>query len=96
MAHRITIEDVDLTFGADDGEVLLFALLAQGVRFAYSCQAGNCGACKCQVISGEVDCLVSSDGLISDEEQMHGVVLACRARVRSDLVLRRELELTRR
>lgn len=85
---QVRIDNLDRTVSIDGAQLLLSALLERGVRFAYSCQAGNCGACKCQLVAGEVDCLPHSDGVLSDAESARGLILACRARPRSDLVIR--------
>ena len=84
----VTIENLDrqLTVAAD--EILLTALLSRGVRFAYSCQSGACGACKCWLVAGEVNALAYSDAALSPGESTQGVILACRSRVRSDLTIR--------
>jgi ferredoxin-NAD(P)+ reductase (naphthalene dioxygenase ferredoxin-specific) len=85
----ITIEDLDRKVTARPGETLLAALLSQGIPFAYSCESGNCGACKCQLVCGEVGGLEYSEQALSAEESSKGIILACRSRVRSNLIVRR-------
>ncbi len=89
MDFEITIEELDRKITARPGETLLSALLAQGVPFAYSCESGNCGACKCQLICGDVGGLEYSEQALSSQERSKGVILACRSRVHSDLTVRR-------
>ncbi len=89
MKFRIIIEDLDRKITARLGETLLDALLSQGVPFAYSCESGNCGACKCRLVRGEVGGLEHSEQALSSLERSKGVILACRSRVRSDLTIRR-------
>lgn len=84
----ITIEDLQQRVTVDEGEVLLTALLSRGVRFAYSCQSGACGACKCRLVAGEVSTLAFSDSALSCTESGQGIILACRSRVCSDLTIR--------
>jgi ferredoxin len=86
--YRVTIEDLQRQINVAEGQLLLDALLAQGVRFAYSCQAGNCGACKCRLVAGEVDALEFSDQALSSAQSEQGIILACRSRARSDLTIR--------
>jgi len=86
---EITIEDLDAKVTARTGETLLTALLTQGVPFAYSCESGNCGACKCLLVRGEVEGLAYSEQALLPQERSAGVILACRSRVRSDLSIRR-------
>ena len=85
---QITIEDLDRKITAQAGATLLAALLSQGVPFAYSCESGNCGACKCELVHGDVGGLEYSEQALSSEESSNGVILACRSRVRSDLTVR--------
>ncbi len=89
MRFKLKIEDLDRTITARPGETLLAALLSQGVPFAYSCDSGNCGACKCQLVSGEVSGLEYSEQALSPKERSQGIILACRSRARSDLIVRR-------
>jgi len=86
---EITIEDLNRKIAAQPGATLLAALLSQGVPFAYSCESGNCGACKCQLVRGEVTGLEYSEQALSSQEHSTGVILACRSRIRGDVTVRR-------
>jgi CDP-4-dehydro-6-deoxyglucose reductase/ferredoxin-NAD(P)+ reductase (naphthalene dioxygenase ferredoxin-specific) len=77
------------TVQAQDGETILDAALRNGVGFAYSCQAGNCGTCKCEYVSGEIFELEYSEHALSAAERSRNVVLACRTQVWSDVHIRR-------
>ena len=70
------------------GGLLLDGLLVAGVPFAYACQAGMCGECRCELVSGEVEELPWSPGALEARDRARGIILACRARVVSDLVIR--------
>lgn len=89
MQHTITIEGDSHTVLAEDGETILDAVLRNGVGFAYSCQAGNCGTCKCEYVSGEIFELEYSEHALSAAERARNVVLACRSQVWSDVRIRR-------
>ena len=54
MNHCILVDGDAQPVDAQDGETILDALLRNGVGFPYSCQAGNCGSCKCEWVSGEI------------------------------------------
>ncbi|UCH49728.1 MAG: 2Fe-2S iron-sulfur cluster binding domain-containing protein [Betaproteobacteria bacterium] len=88
MQFVITIEDLNRRLTVERDEILLAALLARGVRFAYSCQSGNCGACKCHLVAGQVRELAFSDEALSRSEREQGLILACRSCVQSDLVVK--------
>jgi len=89
MNHSIEIVGDAHPVQAQDGETILDALLRNGVGFSYSCQAGNCGSCKCEHVSGEIFELEYSEHALSAAERARNVVLACRAQVWSDVRIRR-------
>lgn len=89
MSVTITVADLDQSVPAEEGQTVLDALLANGVGFAYSCQAGNCGTCKCELVSGDIMELEYSEHALSAEERSRGLVLACRSQVWGDVVVRR-------
>jgi len=89
ITHQITVAGDPQPVTAEDGETLLAALLRNGVGFAYSCEAGNCGTCKCEYVSGDIFELEYSEHALSAAERARNVVLACRAQVWSDVEIRR-------
>ena len=89
MTHTITIAGDPQPVPAEDGETVLAALLRNGVGFAYSCEAGNCGTCKCEYVSGEIFELEYSEHALSAAERARNIVLACRSQVWSDVQIRR-------
>ncbi len=89
MTLAVTVADLGQSASAEEGQTVLDALLAHGIGFAYSCQAGNCGTCKCELVSGDIMELEYSEHALSPEERARGTVLACRSQVWSDVVVRR-------
>jgi len=89
MTWTITVAGDPQNVPAEDGETVLDALLRHGVGFAYSCQAGNCGTCKCEYVSGELFELEHSEHALSADERSRGIILACRSQVWSDVQIRR-------
>jgi CDP-4-dehydro-6-deoxyglucose reductase/ferredoxin-NAD(P)+ reductase (naphthalene dioxygenase ferredoxin-specific) len=71
------------------GDTILTSLLRAGVPFPFSCQAGNCGTCKCELVSGDVLELEYSEHALSAQEREKGVILACRTQVWDDTSIRR-------
>src|SRR5205085_8772437 len=51
------------------GETILSSLLRAGLPFPFSCQAGNCGTCKCELLFGEVSELASSERALQPPER---------------------------
>lgn len=89
MSHILKFEDSDLTVRIPFGELLLSTLLRHGIIFPYACQSGMCGTCKCQLIKGRVDLDIYSDAVLTADEFQQGFILACRARLLSDVTIRK-------
>jgi len=89
MTWTITVDGDPQQVPAEDGQTVLDALLEHGVGFAYSCQAGNCGTCKCEYVSGEIAELEYSEHALSPAERSRSTVLACRTQVWGDVRIRR-------
>ncbi len=60
-----------------DGEVLLAAMLREGIKAPHSCMVGSCATCMCTLISGDVDLLVND--ALDNDELAEGWTLACQA-----------------
>jgi ferredoxin-NAD(P)+ reductase (naphthalene dioxygenase ferredoxin-specific) len=89
MTHLIRIDGTEETAEAEPGDTVLDALLMAGVGFAYSCQAGNCGTCKCELVDGEILELEHSEHALAPADRARGIVLACRSQVWSDVTIRK-------
>jgi ferredoxin len=86
---QITLEGHGTAVAAHPGETILESLLRAGVPFPFSCYAGNCGTCKCELLSGDVLELERSERVLLPAERAKGVILACRTQVLGDTVIRR-------
>src|SRR5881628_1684863 len=86
---QITLEGHDQPVPVRAGDTMLEALLRAGVAFPFSCQAGNCGTCKCELVSGDILELEYSEHALAAEERAKGIILACRTQVWDDTVVRR-------
>jgi CDP-4-dehydro-6-deoxyglucose reductase/ferredoxin-NAD(P)+ reductase (naphthalene dioxygenase ferredoxin-specific) len=89
VSVTVTVADLNQSVPAEEGQTVLDALLAHGVGFAYSCQAGNCGTCRCELVSGDIMELEYSEHALSAQERGRGMVLACRTQAWGDVVIRR-------
>ena len=85
---QITLEGHAEPVAVEAGDTILASLLRAGVPFPFSCQAGNCGTCKCELVSGDVLELEHSEHALAPEERAKGIVLACRTQVRDDTTVR--------
>jgi ferredoxin len=85
---QITLEGQGRPIPVEAGDTVLASLLRAGVPFPFSCQAGNCGACKCELLSGNVLELERSEHVLATEERARGIILACRTQVLGDTAIR--------
>ena len=85
---QITLEGHPEPVPVQPGDTVLASLLRAGLAAPFSCQAGNCGTCKFELVSGEVHELAYSEHALSADERARGIVLACRAQVCDDAVIR--------
>ena len=86
---QITLEGHERPIPVEAGDTILASLLRAGVPFPFSCQAGNCGTCKCELVSGDILELEHSEHALGAEERAKGIILACRTQVWDDTVVRR-------
>lgn len=70
------------------GETILESLLQAGVAFPHNCQSGNCGACKCELVDGDILELPYSEYALSGDERARNLILACRTQVWGDCTVR--------
>lgn len=89
--YRIQIEGQG-TFNCAADDVLLRGGLREGLGIPYECNAGGCGTCKIDVLSGEVENLWADAPGLSDRDKRKGRLLACQCRPKSDCVIKLRLD----
>ncbi|MGA9859091.1 MAG: 2Fe-2S iron-sulfur cluster-binding protein [Solirubrobacteraceae bacterium] len=87
MSPRVALEPLGETIDCGARETVLDAAFRQGYNLAYGCREGQCSACKCYLLSGEVDLAPYSNFALSDAERSNGYALMCRAMPESDLTV---------
>jgi CDP-4-dehydro-6-deoxyglucose reductase/ferredoxin-NAD(P)+ reductase (naphthalene dioxygenase ferredoxin-specific) len=89
MSIAIRLADSDVVAEAQEGDLILDALLLAGVAMPYSCQQGNCGTCKCELVDGEIMELDYSEYALTAEDRAKNLVLACRTQAWGDVTVRK-------
>jgi CDP-4-dehydro-6-deoxyglucose reductase/ferredoxin-NAD(P)+ reductase (naphthalene dioxygenase ferredoxin-specific) len=64
---------------------ILDAALRQGVPYPHSCRSGECGSCKTLLLCGDVEHGPCLEDALSDAERDQGLILACRAKPKTDV-----------
>ncbi len=86
MKHQVTIVDTAESYGCDDAESLLHAMVRIGRKGIPSgCHGGGCGVCKVRVTGGSYRTITMSRQHVSETEEADGIVLACRTYPTSDV-----------
>ncbi|MGX9461205.1 2Fe-2S iron-sulfur cluster-binding protein [Shewanella sp. A14] len=58
---------------------ILTTALAANIAFPHHCRVGSCGACRCQLVAGEVKQLTDSAYVLSADAIASGMILACQS-----------------
>src|SRR5690606_36580168 len=78
----------DEDLAVEMGQTILEAALARDLPNPHGCRSGNCGACKSELIAGEVEMSPFSEFALTEQEKSSGLILACRAVPWSDCEIR--------
>lgn len=85
---QISIENgPGFALGPQDDALLRGALRA-GVAFPYECSVGGCGACRFELIEGEMETLWETAPGLSERDRKRGKQLACQSRPVGDCRIR--------
>jgi NAD(P)H-flavin reductase/ferredoxin len=84
---RVRFEPIGEVIDCASDETLLDAAFRSGYNLVHGCREGQCSACKCFLVEGEVALKRYSNFALSDTEQAGGYSLMCRAMPESDLVV---------
>ena len=73
----VTLDDAITQLPWPAGTRMLDALLDEGLDAPFSCRQGICGACACQLTSGEVR--MAHNEVLEEADVAEGYILACQA-----------------
>ena len=82
--HTIEIQQWSTLLVSPKGTIL-DAALNNGVPYPHSCRVGECGNCKTRLLKGEVNHDSYCSDALSTDEREQGLILACRARPKTDI-----------
>jgi NAD(P)H-flavin reductase/ferredoxin len=84
---KVRFEPIGEEIECAPDETVLDAAFRQGLNLAYGCREGQCSACKCFLMEGEVAMKRYSNFALSESEESSGYSLMCRAMPEQDLVV---------
>ncbi len=84
----VRVRQFDVPLALETGQTILDAALKLELPYPHGCRSGNCGACKSELLSGEVEMAPYSEYALSAAEKAAGLILACRAVAWSDCEVR--------
>jgi propane monooxygenase reductase subunit len=87
VSPRVLFEPIGEEIDCDEEETVLDASFRAGYNLVYGCREGQCSACKCYLLEGEVVLRPYSTFALSDSEESSGYTLMCRAMPEEDLVV---------
>jgi CDP-4-dehydro-6-deoxyglucose reductase len=90
MAAQVRILPSGHEFFIEGSDSILEGGLRSGLALDYGCSNGNCGKCKCKVVSGQVKKIAAHDFVLSETEKGLGYILACCNTAVTDVVLEAE------
>ncbi|MEL6311811.1 MAG: 2Fe-2S iron-sulfur cluster-binding protein, partial [Pseudomonadota bacterium] len=83
--YTVRLMPVDVEFEVEEGETVLDAAFRQGISLPHGCKEGQCAACKCNLVEGDVELLKYSTFALNDMEKEAGGILLCRSLAYSDM-----------
>lgn len=78
----------EATFECAGEDTILRAGLRAGLGFPYECNAGSCGTCKVELVSGSIDSMRPDAPGLPERDRARNRVLACQARPLSDCAIK--------
>ncbi len=84
---KVRLEPIGETIDCGAQETVLDAAFRQGYSLAHGCREGQCSACKCYLLEGDVELAPYSNFALSDTERSGGYALMCRAMPTTDVVV---------
>lgn len=79
---EVTLDGETTTVKWPKANYLLDVLLKEGLEAPFSCREGNCSACACVVLEGEVS--MDRNTVLEEADLEDGIVLSCQARAVTD------------
>lgn len=87
MQRSLRIDGTDRCSAMEPGETVLSAGLRSGIGMPHLCLVGECGACRCRLVRGEIQLKTDISQHVDALALARGYVLACQCVAVGDVVL---------
>lgn len=84
---KVVIFPENIELNVLDNETILDSGIRSKLNLPHSCKNGDCGACKCKVISGNIKLGAYKQQVLTDEEIDQGYTLLCKAYPATEVIL---------
>ncbi len=88
MPFKSTLANQAINFDIEQNETVLDAALRQNISLPYGCRNGACGACKAELVEGQVVYPKELPPALNQEEHEQGKALLCQALPTSDITIK--------
>ena len=75
-------------FAQQPEDTILRAALRAGIGLSYECNSGGCGACKFELVEGEIETLWEQAPGLSERDRKRGRHLACQCRAKDQVTIK--------
>lgn len=86
-AFTLTLLGNDQPAVVKNGDSLLSAALRGGLRIPHLCRVGECGSCRCRLVTGQVRLKEDISRHVDNQALLQGYLLACQGEPLSDITL---------
>jgi CDP-4-dehydro-6-deoxyglucose reductase len=87
MSYEVQLVPSGRTFRVENGQPILTAGLAAGIKMPYGCRMGTCRSCRGKVLSGKIDFGDAHPAYLPVQQRDAGYALLCKGSAHSDLVI---------
>ena len=87
MSYTVTLKSSGKTFQIKPSQTILEAATIAGITIPYGCGNGMCGACKGQLLNGNVMLEDYQESALTEEEKLDGLILCCKALATENIII---------
>ena len=86
-AYVVRLQPVGVEFEIEENESVLNAAFRQGISLPHGCKEGQCSACKCILMEGDVELRKYSTFALNEMERSQNYILLCQTLAFSDIAV---------